>query len=183
MKTRIGGVGQRGIALLALTGVVGLLLAAHGWAGHNASAVSGLVTGAPAARQSARASLSPTPAPSSSAPTAGPPVHSGVPASSPGPLLKSQPYAQYAFGIWPGTPTGAAKAALTGLSVSVHRQGAGLSVSAAVNGQQPGAAHFYPGGARVYVVEATMGDDSGSSDYNLGDDGIVVTDSQGRIVS
>jgi hypothetical protein len=28
-----------------------------------------------------------------------------------------------------------------------------------------------------------MGDDSGSSDYNLGDDGIVVTDAHGRIVS
>jgi hypothetical protein len=28
-----------------------------------------------------------------------------------------------------------------------------------------------------------MGDDSGSSDYNLGDDGVVVTDSRGRIIS
>ena len=110
-------------------------------------------------------------------------MHAGTPASSPGPLLKSQAFAQYAFGIWPGTPSGAAKAALAGLSVSVRRHGAGLSISAAVNGQQPGAAHFYPGGARVYVVEAAMGDDSGNSDYNLGDDGIVVTDSQGRIVS
>jgi hypothetical protein len=110
-------------------------------------------------------------------------VHSGAPASSPGPLLTSQPFAQYAFVIWPGTPSGAAKAALTGLSVSVRHQATGLSVTASVNGQQPGAPHFYPSGARVYVVEAAMGDDSGSSDYNLGDDGIVVTDAQGRIVS
>jgi hypothetical protein len=183
MKTRYGGVGPRGIALLTVTGVVGLLLAVHGWADHNASgAVSALVTGQPAARQSGRAQLAPTPAQSASAPTAGPPTHPRA-ASSPGPLLKSQPFAQYAFGIWPGAPSGAAKAALAGLSVSVRRLGAGLSVSAAVNGQQPGAAHFYPGGARVYVVEAAMGDDSGSSDYNLGDDGIVVTDAQGRIVS
>jgi hypothetical protein len=34
----------------------------------------------------------------------------------------------------------------------------------------------------VYVVESSPGDDSGSSDYNLGDDGLVVTDAQGRIV-
>jgi hypothetical protein len=41
---------------------------------------------------------------------------------------------------------------------------------------------LYPLGARVYVVEASLGDDSGNSDYNLGDDGIIVTDAHGRIV-
>jgi hypothetical protein len=97
-------------------------------------------------------------------------------------LLASQPYAQYAFVIWPGTPSSAARSALTGLSVTVHRQTAGISITAAANGQQ-GVSHFYPRGAHVYVVEATMGDDSGSSDYNLGDDGIVVTDAHGRIIS
>jgi hypothetical protein len=64
----------------------------------------------------------------------------------------------------------------------VHQQTTGLSITAGVNGQQAGQAHFYPHGAHVYVVEAAMGDDSGSSDYNLGDDGLVVTDSLGRIV-
>jgi len=34
----------------------------------------------------------------------------------------------------------------------------------------------------VYVVEASMGDEAGSSDYNLGDDGVVVTDAHGRIL-
>jgi hypothetical protein len=68
------------------------------------------------------------------------------------------------------------------LSVSVHRRGAGISVAAGVNGQPTGAARFYPLGARVYVVEAAVGDDSGNSDYNLGDDGLVVTDAHGRIV-
>jgi hypothetical protein len=184
MRTRFGTVGPRGITLLAVTGVVGLLLAAHGWAGHNAnSTVGSAVTGPAAAQQSGQAPPAPTSAPSTAAPKAGPPVHSGAPASAPGPLLKSQPFAQYAFGIWPGTPSAAAKAALAGLSINVRRQGAGLSISAAVNGQQAGAARFYPGGARVYVVEAAMGDDSGNSDYNLGDDGIVVTDALGRIVS
>jgi hypothetical protein len=32
------------------------------------------------------------------------------------------------------------------------------------------------------VIEASLGDDSGTSDYNLGDDGIVITDARGRIV-
>ena len=64
----------------------------------------------------------------------------------------------------------------------MHRTGSGLSVVAGVVGQPHPAAHFYPGGARVYVIEASMGDDSGNSDYNLGDDGLAVTDSKGRII-
>jgi hypothetical protein len=119
-------------------------------------------------------------------PTAGPSAAQqggGAQPGAPGPLLASQPFAQYAFPIWPGTPNTAAKAALTGLSVSVHPQASGLSITAGVNGQQAGPAHFYRHGVRVYVLEAAMGDDSGASDYNLGDDGLVVTDSQGRIIS
>ena len=192
MKSKAAVVGPRGLALLAVTGIVGAVLAAHGWGHHTAGGPLGsLSASSTPARQPAGT------APSGSAPTAsgpsasgpsasasaGPPVSSGTPASSPGPLLKSQPFAPYAFSIWPGTPSSAAQAALTGLSVSVRRQGTGLSVSASVNGQPAGAAHFYPGGADVYVIEASMGDDSGSSDYNLGDDGLVVTDAQGRIVS
>jgi hypothetical protein len=76
----------------------------------------------------------------------------------------------------------AAKQALTGLSVSVHKQRSGLSVIAGVNGQPPAPAHLYVGGVKVYVVEASMGDDSGNSDYSLGDDGLVVTNAQGRII-
>jgi len=40
----------------------------------------------------------------------------------------------------------------------------------------------YPANDRVYFVEASFGDDSGNSEYNYGDDGVVVTDSSGRIV-
>jgi ubiquinone/menaquinone biosynthesis C-methylase UbiE len=99
-----------------------------------------------------------------------------------GPLLSSQPFASYTYRIWPGQRSSAARAALAGLAVTVQPQGPGLSVVAGVNGQ-PRSARYYPGGARVYVVEAAPGDDSGSTDYSLGDDGVVVTDAQGRIVS
>jgi hypothetical protein len=71
---------------------------------------------------------------------------------------------------------------MTGLSISVRRQGSGISVTAGVTGQPQATPHVYPVGARVYVVETTLGDDSGNTDYNLGDDGLVVTDAQGRIV-
>jgi hypothetical protein len=70
----------------------------------------------------------------------------------------------------------------TGLVITVRRQGNGIAVSAGLTGQPAAAPQFYAAGARVYVIEAALGDDSGTSDYNLGDDGLVVTDGQGRIV-
>jgi len=71
---------------------------------------------------------------------------------------------------------------MTGLSISVRRTGSDISVSAGVVGQPQAAARTYQGGARVDVVEASLGDEAGSSDYNLGDDGVLVTDAHGRIV-
>lgn len=71
---------------------------------------------------------------------------------------------------------------MTGLTISVHRVGAGVTVSAGVRGQPKPAPHTYPRGARVYVIEASLGDEAGNADYNLGDDGLVVTDTHGRIV-
>jgi len=99
-----------------------------------------------------------------------------------GPLLNSEPYANAAYLIWPGRPSAAAQQALTGLKVSVHRLGTGLSVAAGVVGQSLPASRPYPGGARVYIVESSLGDDSGNTDYSLGDDGLVVTSADGRIV-
>ena len=57
-----------------------------------------------------------------------------------------------------------------------------LSPPAGGSGPPPAPPHLYAGGARVYVVEASMGDDSGNADYSLGDDGLVVTNAQGRII-
>lgn len=180
-------VGTRGAAVLAATGLAGGLLAAHGWADWRTPVVpGGLGPGAAAGRLSGSASGPAAAASPRNSPgrTAGP-ASSPSPASSarhPGPLLASQPFAPYAYQIWPGRRSSAAQAALAGLTITTHRQSTGLSVVAGVNGQ-PGSPRFYPAGARVYVVEAALGDDSGNSDYNLGDDGIVVTDAQGRIVS
>jgi hypothetical protein len=178
---RLGSVGPRGLTLLAAAGVAGLVLANHGWAHRTTSGVPGSL-----ARPSASAQVAPTVTRGAGTqPTAGPsaPTGAAVHPGAAGPLLAAQPFAQYAFAIWPGTQSVAAKAALTGLTVRVQREASGLSITASVNGQKPGPAQFYRHGARVYVVEASMGDDSNSSDYNLGDDGLAVTDSQGRIIS
>jgi hypothetical protein len=184
VSLRIGPVGPRGLAVLAAAAVVGVVLASHGWSTYHGTTTPGSLAGGSTTRVASTPAAGPaTTRPSHPVgPTSGPTSSPTSSAGSPGPLLSSEPYAQYAFQVWPGTPTAAAKAALTGLSVTVHGQAGGLSVSAGVNGQPAGASHLYPGGSRVYVVEASMGDDSGASDYNLGDDGLVVTDAQGRIV-
>lgn len=192
MRFRLGPVGPRGLSVLAVTAIVGVVLANHGWSTYHGTTTPGALAGSaaahiastPAAHPSSRPARSASPAASASAAASASPAStpSGS-ASSPGPTLASQSYAQYAFQVWPGKPTAAAQAALTGLSVTVRQQSGGLLVTASVNGQPAGSPHLYPGGARVYIVEASMGDDSGASDYNLGDDGLVVTDAQGRIVT
>jgi len=53
---------------------------------------------------------------------------------------------------------------------------------AGVIGQAAPTPRRYAGGARVYVVESSLGDDSGNTDYNLGDDALVVTDAKGGII-
>jgi hypothetical protein len=71
---------------------------------------------------------------------------------------------------------------MTGLTITATHAADGIRVVAGVVGQPPSPAHLYVGGARVYVVEAALGDDSNNADYNLGDDGVVVTDAAGRIL-
>jgi hypothetical protein len=182
MTSRLGPVGPRGLALLAVAGLAGGLLAVHGWSARGSSAALGSIGGSASA--GAHPPSSPAlAAPSHTAgPTAGPSPSSGPSVTTPQPLLSSQSYASYSFQVWPGARTQAAQAALTGLSVTVHRTATGISVNAGVNGQAASPARHYALGAHVYVIEASLGDDSGNSDYNLGDDGIVVTDAHGRIV-
>lgn len=153
MKSVSGPIGPRGAAVLAAAAVAGVILGVHGWTARHAPGALGSIG------------------------------RSGPAASSGGPLLSSQAFAPYSYRVWPGRPSQAATAAATGLIITVHRQGSGLSLSVAVNGQLSGSPRYYATGATVYVVEAALGDESGNSDYNLGDDGIVVTDAKGRIVS
>jgi hypothetical protein len=175
-------VGPRGLALLVATGVTGAILAAHGWSAHRSPLAAGSL-GTGSAPPSAPARSPAAAKPATSSPQASRAAAPGASrAATPGPLLSSEPFATYSYLVWPGTPSAAAQAALTGLSISVHRVGTGISVVAGINGQPAPAAHLYQDGVRVYVVEASLGDDSGNSDYNLGDDGLVVTDAQQRIV-
>ena len=191
MRTSGGFVGPRGFALLFVTAIAGIALAAHGWVGRqagvapgalgasasSASVGSGAAGGSTGSSGGSGSSSGPG---ASAAPSNGSP--GGAPATRVGPTLSSQSFASYAFQVWPGPQSAAAKSALTGLSIAVHKTSSGISVSAGVTSQGQSPAHTYAGGARVYVVEASLGDEAGNTDYNLGDDGVVVTDAQGRIL-
>ncbi len=178
-------VGTRGITLLSVAAIAGVFLGVHGWSSRTHGISPGLSaptaspsTAAPAS-PSGSASTQPSQSSSASAPSQGP---TAAPTPTAGPKLSAQSYASYSFVVWPGTVNQSAQAALTGLSVKVTKHGSGISVVAGVIGQPAQAPVVYPTGAKVWVIEASMGDDSGNSDYNLGDDGIVVTDAQGRIL-
>jgi hypothetical protein len=179
---RIAGetVGVRGLALLSVTAIAGLLLAAHGWSVRQHGLPSTGLGGSQPPAQASAAPAASSPAPGGS-PSASP-AQGQAAAPTPGPKLSTQSYASYSFPVWPGPLSQAAKSAEIGLTVTVHQQGAGISVAAGVAGQALPAAKYYPTGTKVYVVEASLGDDSGNSDFNLGDDGLVVTDAQGRIL-
>ena len=178
-------VGPRGLAVLAAVALGGIALAAHGWSARNPVTPGPLAGGSPTATATHPASGGSPPHHGGARRARARPAPSGARHAShgtAGPLLRSQSYASYSFLVWPEPPSSSAKAAMTGLAISVHRSGRGISVTAGARGQPPSSPSFYPSGAKVYVIEASLGDDANDSDYSLGDDGLVVTDSSGRIV-
>jgi hypothetical protein len=182
-------IGPRGLSILIFFALVALALAVVGWTQRDTGLVAanvGGLGGSVPARTPAAASATPTarasvPPSARSTAQASPSAQPGATASA-GPLLSSEPYASFAYLVWPGSPSAAARQAMIGLTISVTRQAGGISVRAGVAGQPLPSAQFYAGGGNVYVIEATLGDDSGNIDYNLGDDALVVTNRQGQIV-
>ena len=177
-------VGRLGLLVLGVTGVVGVILAVHGYG-------RGLVPAGPAASSpppSTAASPTTGPRPAGTSATAsssrspGSTTTASAPTQKLGPLLSSTQYAPYAFEIYPGVLTAQARVATTGFHVNVSTGPTMITVHVSVGGSSGGQSSSYALGDRVYFVETSLGDDSGSSDYNLGDDGILVTDHDGRIV-
>src|SRR5258705_3549033 len=144
---RIAGdtIGPRGIAVLAVSAVVGVLLGLHGWSGRHNGLPSTLAGSGPRPSAPARVSR-PARSPATSSP-----------APSPGPKLSSQSYASYSYQVWPGPLSTAAKAAATGLVIAVHRHGSGIMVTAGVAGRPAPTPRFYPTGAEAFVGDAALG--------------------------
>lgn len=167
--------GRRGLTVLSLAGAAGVILGVLGWTQRGTGLVGPLIaaSSAPAAVHSPPSAASP-----SAAARAG-----ASPSAAADPSLASQPYASYAYRVWPGPLTANARLALAGFSFAVTRQAGGITLSVVVNGEKvAGASRFYPGGAKVYVVDSSLGDEGGSIDYSLADDGLIVTNARGQML-
>lgn len=156
-----------------------MCLAVVGWGQRGTGLVSPLLAASPAPSVTASA----PPAHASAAPPghAAPPSASASPAA--GPALSSEPYASFAYQVWPGPVSQDGQLALAGFVLKVTKQPAGITVNAVQDGEKMTAAsHFYPGGAKVYVIDSSLGDEGGSVDYNVTDDGLIVTNAEGQVL-
>src|SRR5215469_17217714 len=108
MRLGTESVGRWGLAILTVGGVLGVVLAIHGWSARS----SGLPRVGLGGGQPANGVRSTPP------PQQGPTAPGRSPAAQQRPLLSKQPYANFAYQVWPGNPSSAAKTALTGLTVS-----------------------------------------------------------------
>jgi len=154
-------VGPRGLSVLSIAGVAGLLFGVVGWkqAGIDTAAAAQAPVG-----------------------TSSPSAAATVPASAAaaaGPLLSSMPYAPFAYLVWPGPVSANGKLAMSRWKLTVTRQTGGITVQAAEDGQSMASvSHFYPGGAKVYILDS----DLGANAPGTTNEGLEVTNTQGQVL-
>jgi hypothetical protein len=154
-------VGPRGLSVLSIAGVAGLLFGVVGWK------QAGIDTAAAAAAPVR---------------TSSPSAAATVPASAAvaaGPLLSSMPYAPFAYLVWPGPVSANGKLAMSRWKLTVTRQTGGITVQAAEDGHSMASvSHFYPGGAKVYILDS----DLGANAPGTTNEGLEVTNTQGQVL-
>ena len=103
----------------------------------------------------------------------------GVAAAAAGPLLSSMPYASFAYLVWPGPVSADGKLAMSRWKLTVTRQAGGITVQAAEDGQSMASvSRFYPGGAKVYILDSDLGADAAGNT----NEGLEVTNTQGQVL-
>jgi hypothetical protein len=156
-------VGPRGLAVLSVAGVAGVVLGLHGWS-QRPTYLAAPVTAAPVIVPAASAS------PSASA-------NRAATSTAAGPQLSSMPYASFAYQVWPAPISADGKRALSGWTLTVTPRHGGILVKAALNGQaMSSVSHFYPGGAKVYILDSALGQSTETSE------GLEVTNAQGQVL-
>jgi hypothetical protein len=151
------------LTVLSIAGIAGLLFGVVGWKQRGLDAVT-----AP-----------PVPAVTSSpSATATGPASAGA-GTGAGPLLSSMPYAPFAYLVWPGPVSANGKLAMSRWKLTITRQAGGITVQAAEDGQSMASvSHFYPGGAKVYILDSELGADAPGTT----DEGLEVTNTQGQVL-
>lgn len=164
--------GPRGLTVLSIAGIAGLLFGVVGWKQGGIYTV----TAPPVAATSSPAAAS------SPSGTATVPPSATVPASAAaaaGPLLSSMPYASFAYLVWPGPVSADGKLAMSRWKLTVTRQAGGITVQAAEDGQSMASVSgFYPGGAKVYILDSDLGADAAGNT----NEGLEVTNTQGQVL-
>ena len=144
--------GPRGLTVLSIAGIAGLLFGVVGWKQRGIYTVTAppvAATSSPAAASSpsATATASAT-APASAAAAAGPLSADG-------------------------------KLAMSRWKLTVTRQAGGITVQAAEDGQSMASvSRFYPGGAKVYILDSDLGADAAGNT----NEGLEVTNTQGQVL-
>lgn len=162
--------GPRGLTVLSIAGIAGLLFGVVGWKQGGIDTVTAppvAATSSPAAASSPSATVS---------------ASATVPASAAGaagPLLSSMPYASFAYLVWPGPVSADGKLAMSRWKLTVTRQPGGITVQAAEDGQSMASvSRFYPGGAKVYILDSDLGADAAGNT----NEGLEVTNTQGQVL-
>jgi hypothetical protein len=101
-----------------------------------------------------------------------------------GPLLSQTRYARYAYQVYPETGSARTVRALTGFRLA-FRPVTPETVQVAVTVLQDNTTQTaaFDRHDRLYFIEARWGDDGFDGETNFGDDGFVLTDAQGHIIS
>jgi hypothetical protein len=161
-------VGPRGLTVLSIAGIAGLLFGVVGWKQRGIYTVTAppvAATSSPAAASSPSATATAT-VPASAAAAAGP-------------LLSSMPYASFAYLVWPGPVSADGKLAMSRWKLTITRQAGGITVQAAEDGQSMASvSRFYPGGAKVYILDSDLGADVAGNT----NEGLEVTNTQGQVL-
>jgi hypothetical protein len=153
-------VGPRGLTVLSIAGVAGLLFAVVGW------------------KQAGTDTAAAAPAPAGASSTSAATVPASAAAAA-GPLLSSMPYAPFAYLVWPGPVSANGKLAMSRWKLTVTRQAGGITVQAAEDGQaMASVSHFYPGGAKVYILDS----DLGANAPGTTNEGLEVTNTRGQVL-
>jgi hypothetical protein len=158
------------LTVLSIAGIAGLLFGVVGWKQRGIDTVTAppvAATSSPAATSSSSATATATATVPASA------------AAAAGPLLSSMPYASFAYLVWPGPVSANGKLAMSRWKLTVTRQAGGITVQAAEDGQSMASvSRFYPGGAKVYILDSDLGADAAGNT----NEGLEVTNTQGQVL-
>jgi hypothetical protein len=98
-------------------------------------------------------------------------------------LFADTPYYSYSYQVFPGQLSQQAAAALTGFTLSNSTLSDGSeNVTISLSGTSSASTVNLPSGYKLYIIEASYGDDGFNHDSFLGDDQFVEVNSTGYVI-